>query len=133
MSQLLVYFCRAMDARSQKEILEKDDKYRRLLESINASMLNPFKCSDRKEANNELNIAQHDLSLLKGSEVVLADLSDPNYLYVGCIFEIVHATLYDIPVILVVGENDIGNRIFFQAFCDFIAKEPYGVYPKSIY
>lgn len=123
MYELSVYFARAMDARFREDILSDDEKYLELLRPIGGNIINPFDQKSRNPIQDGLSIAQRDLAKLKESDTVLADLSVPDYQYVGCIFEIVHATINDIPVILNVGERDLSNRVFFQAYCDFIAKD----------
>jgi ubiquinone/menaquinone biosynthesis C-methylase UbiE len=123
MSDLTVYFARAMDARSREDIVLDDEKYIKSLRAIGANIINPFQEKDQNRLQDGWSIAHDDLANLKASDIVLADLSVPHYQYVGCIFEIAHAAMYDIPIILVVGERDFGNRVFFQAYCDFIAKD----------
>lgn len=122
MSELSVYFARAMDARDVKDIKADDEKYIELLSPIGGVIINPYKGKKENPMENGSRVAKDDLELLIESDVVLADLSIPNYQYVGCIFEMVHAANNNIPVILIEGEKDFHNRYFIQAYCDFITK-----------
>lgn len=122
MSELSIYFARAMDARDANDIKAEDEKYMKLVSSIGGFIINPYKEKIHNPLEDGGRVAHDDLELLKISDVVLADLSIPDYQYVGCIFEIVHAANNDIPVILVEGERDFHNRYFIQAYCDFISK-----------
>ena len=123
MSELAVYFVRAMDARPIEDIVSDDKKYTELLRTVDGVIVNPFEQESRNPVEDGLRVAEHDLASLETSDVVLADLSVPDYQYVGCIFEMVHAAVNSIPVIVVVGARDFPNRIFFQAYCDFIARD----------
>lgn len=123
-AELSVYFVRAMDARTPDEVFHDDEKYRQLLAEINAKLTNPFGGRLRDSIADAESIAVNDLIQLKASDVVLADLSVEGYQYVGGLFEIVHATLENLPVILVVGNSDLHTRAFFQAHCEFITQNP---------
>ncbi len=122
MSNLRVYFARAMDARSPAEILLDDQRYLEFLAPIGASLINPFSSQTACPLDDGYDTAEQDLEALRCSDLVLADLSLPDYQYVGCIFEIVHAAIQKIPVILVVGQRNF-DRFFFHAYCEFIARE----------
>jgi ubiquinone/menaquinone biosynthesis C-methylase UbiE len=113
-----------MDARDPKDIILDDEKYTELLNPIGGTLINPYEKNSQSQNPIEdgLIVSQHDLKLLKSSDIVLADLSIPNYQYVGCLFEIVHAAYNEIPVILVEGKRDFHNRYFIQAYCDFITE-----------
>jgi ubiquinone/menaquinone biosynthesis C-methylase UbiE len=118
-----VYFARAMDARPVEDVVADDEKYIRLLEEIGAVIANPFEQDPQNLIQDALSVVERDLANLKASDIVVADLSVPGYQYVGCVFEIVHAAMNDIPVVLVIGERDLHQRVFFQAYCDFITKD----------
>lgn len=122
MPELAVYLARAMDAISPKEIIRNDENYTKLLKSIGGIVINPYKQRNQNPIEDGLTVSQFDLEQLMKSDIVLADLSIPGYQYVGCLFEIVHAAIHDIPVILVEGERDFHNRYFIQAYCEYIAK-----------
>lgn len=122
MSKLSVFFAHAMDARSREDIVLDDEKYTKLLSTIGGVITNPYRQKSQNLIQHGLSIAQRNLMLLRTSDIVLADLSVPNYQYIGCIFEIVHASINDVPVVLVVGDNDFSDRLLFQAYCDFIAR-----------
>ena len=124
MPDLSIYFARAMDAIDVNDIKAADEKYERLLRPINITIVNPYKEKERNPVEDGSSVARDDLRLLMESDIVLADLSIPDYQYVGCIFEIVHAANNNIPVVLVEGERDFHSRYFIQAYCDFIAKTP---------
>jgi ubiquinone/menaquinone biosynthesis C-methylase UbiE len=122
MSELVVYFARAMDDISVENIIFAENEMSQLLEAIGAHIRNPFKENDIALVQDGYSVAEHDLERLRSSDVLLADLSLSGYQYIGCIFEIVHATIKGIPVVLIVGERDFERRVFFQAYCDFIAR-----------
>lgn len=122
MAELSVYFARAMDERDPGDIIRDDENYAELLSHIGGVIKNLYEPKCRNPIEDGLNVAQHDLELLNASDIVLADMSIPNYQYVGCIFEIVHAAINNIPVVLVNGQNNFHNRYFIQAYCNFIAK-----------
>lgn len=124
MSELSVYFARAMDARSPKDIIKDDENYTKLLKTIGGTIINPYKQGNQSPIEDGLTVSQFDLELLLKSDIVLADLSIPGYQYVGCFFEIDRADIHDIPVILVEGERDFHNRHYIQAYCEYIAKTP---------
>ncbi|MCK4760741.1 MAG: class I SAM-dependent methyltransferase [Candidatus Aminicenantes bacterium] len=122
LSELSVYFARAMDEITGKEIVQGDKKYTKLLSPLNINIINPYQEEIEDPVKDGLSIAQRDLELLSESDIVLADLSIPGYQYIGCIFEIVHAYNKDIPVIVVEGERNFHKRLFMQAYCDFICR-----------
>jgi ubiquinone/menaquinone biosynthesis C-methylase UbiE len=123
MPPLSVYFARAMDARPLKDIVADDEKYARLLGKIDGVLMNPFQQRPQDLIQDASKVVERDLANLKNSSVVLADLSIPDYQYVGCIFEIVCAATHNLPVVLVTGEKDLHKRVFFQTYCDFITRD----------
>lgn len=123
MSELSVYFARGMDGRSGADVFLDDEKYSQLLAGIKASLVNPFTGHIHDYVADGYTVATSDLARLQDADVVLADLTVPGYQYVGCIFEIVHAFIQNVPVILTVGKSGFHNRAFFQAYCEFITRE----------
>ncbi len=124
-SELLVYLARAMDARSDVDILLEEEKYSFLLESIGASIANPYKIGPRDPIHNGRRNTDADFRCLKKCGIILADISLKHYQYVGCIFEIVEAVNCAIPIILVVGDSGLHERMYFQSHCEFITREPH--------
>ena len=123
MSELRVYFAHAMDEIPASEVASTEEAYRELLTRIGATITNPYSRRVLDPLHEAFDVVQRDFDALKSSNVVLVDLSLPDYQYVGCVFEMVEATYHDIPVILVVGQSSLDNRVFVQAFSDFIARD----------
>jgi ubiquinone/menaquinone biosynthesis C-methylase UbiE len=123
MTEINIYFARAMDARETDDIILDDEKYTILFAPIGGVIRNLYRHKDKNPVEDGLNVAHSDLELLKSCDIVLADLSMPDYQYVGCIFEIVHAVNLNIPVILVEGPNKFHERFFFQAYCNYITQQ----------
>jgi ubiquinone/menaquinone biosynthesis C-methylase UbiE len=124
MAELSIYYARAMDARCPADIIADAEKYQKLLQPIGGMLINTFQEEGLDVVTESFGIAERDLAVLRTADVVLADLSLEAYQYVGCIFEIVHAVIQQVPVVLVTGQRDFANRVFLQAYCDFIAREP---------
>jgi len=58
-------------------------------------------------------IVEADLAMLRQADVLLVDISATHHRYVGCVCEMVYATLWGIPVVAHVGRNRLAKRPFF--------------------
>jgi nucleoside 2-deoxyribosyltransferase len=65
-------------------------------------------------------LVQRELGVLKTCDVVVADVSIPEWVYCGTLMELVYARLLDIPTVVVVGESSIGNRQWLRAHASWI-------------
>lgn len=119
MSKTKIYYARAIDDRDDKNVWAEDKKIEQLITESGCKFVNPYTGNN---IENYLEIANNDIELLKQCDILLADLSIPAYQYVGVIFEIAFASIFNIPVIIIVGNNKWENRVFFQAYCEFIAR-----------
>ncbi len=66
------------------------------------------------------NLVERDLSILRGADVMLVDVSLPNHQYVGVICEMVYAKQWGIPIVAYTGRSTIGSRLFFRYHCSLI-------------
>ncbi len=122
--KLTIYLARGMDARSHADIIAEERHYLDLISSIGACISNPFDNTEKVPLRDAFDVTRNDLKTLSQSDILLADLPPPDYQYVGCIFEIVRAVQELIPVVLTIGESNLHKRLFFQSYCDFIARKP---------
>lgn len=124
MSELKIYFARAMDGVSREHISARDAEYDALLKPVGGILLNPYGGAPPDLIQDAGGVVESNLKLMSGCDLLLADVSVPAYQYVGCMFEIADAVKHEIPVIVVAGEGDLRRRIYLHAYADFIAGRP---------
>jgi hypothetical protein len=56
-------------------------------------------------------------------DVLLIDMTIPNRNYVGCVGELVYASLAGVPAVVVVGDTDYGDRLWLRAHSTLIVRE----------
>jgi ATP adenylyltransferase len=67
-------------------------------------------------------LVEAERSFLEACDIVLVDLSIPDWQYVGSLMEIVYASMADVPVIAIVGETNIGQRRWLNAHVDYCVR-----------
>jgi ubiquinone/menaquinone biosynthesis C-methylase UbiE len=108
-----------MDALDQSRIIEDDKHVKMELARRRFFIVNPYKeqVIQIEQANQ---IVEKNLKLLKESDVLLVNLTVPNYTYIGVVFEIVQAATLGLPIIAYIGDSHLADRYYLHAFCDFI-------------
>ena len=119
--ELKIYYVRAMDGIDSSEIKRDERKLGSALRKKELSIVNPYTNSDDKLERID-QLIENNLSLLTDSHMVLADLSMRNYIYVGAVFEIVQATDIGHPIVVCVGDSDLGERCYLYYYTNFLCR-----------
>jgi ubiquinone/menaquinone biosynthesis C-methylase UbiE len=120
MSDLRVYLARAMDERPTCEIEAEEDRYTSLLRPLGVQLVNPFEGKRPVVLDDSCDTADRDLQLLRSTDLLLADLSQADYTYVGALCELSFARFLDLPIVTVVGNTRLHERHFLQSFSEFL-------------
>jgi hypothetical protein len=120
-NEIKVYYARAMDDISIVEIKKDDLEVSNLVQERGFSLNNPFE-EYRDISQSYRTIIENNLRLLQSSNVLLANLSIPGYVYVGAIFEIVQAVNFGIPTIIFTGKTMLDKRIYLRYYTQYICE-----------
>lgn len=71
--------------------------------------------TERTDAEVNHFLVRTERQFVESCDLVLVDLSLPDWQYVGSLMEIVYASLAQIPIVAVVGDSEIGARRWLQA------------------
>jgi hypothetical protein len=63
-------------------------------------------------------LVSREIEFLKSCDALVVDLSRPGWQYAGALMEIVYAKVHDLPVIAIVGEANLGKRVWVRAHVD---------------
>ena len=102
-----IYFASPMEGIESRIIKNRYDQIEQYLKKHGHDLINPFPFyakefnSPIKDKPNATTIVNRDLDCLKSSEILLLDFSDENHVYIGCIFEIAYAKVYNKRVIII--------------------------------
>ena len=122
----LIYFARAIDGLDPKEIKTLAEQVGRELAAADMQMVDPYVELPQNVSNCSLDtlrdLVARDLALLKEVNGVLMDLSLVGRSYVGCICELVYASLWRIPVAVYVGDSGIGSRPWLRYHAAHVSK-----------
>ena len=106
---MLVYYARAVDSRDWDEVQSERSRVIGILSAHGMEVINDF--SDGFTSDKEL--VESQLSNLRKCDILIADLSIPDYPYIGCIGEIIYA-------------HQFGKRVYvIYGDCDKILKRPW--------
>lgn len=129
-----IYFAHSIEGRETQEV-ERDIAYYRDLFARNnceARLLSMYEVFEGKffekgyfkDVNLAGMLVETEKRHLEVSDLMLADLSIPGHQYVGALMEVIFAHDRGIPVVGVVGESSIGSRLWLEAHCRLITKDP---------
>ncbi|MCP4303813.1 MAG: methyltransferase domain-containing protein [bacterium] len=122
---LRIFLSHAMDGVSEAHIQASEQRYRQLLAYHDFELVNPYSASSAAQPFlTAESVGRSDMAQLESAHVVIADLSLPHYTYVGAIFEIALAAQRGTPVVAVVGESPIRNRLYLLDNCQFVCERP---------
>ncbi len=132
--QPTIYFAHSIEGRDKQEIEGDISYYRDLLIQNNceAHLLSMYEVFESRFFNEgyfkNVSLAKMLVETEKRhvevSDLALADLSIPGHQYVGALMEIIFAHDKGIPVVAVVGESSIGSRLWLEAHCQLITRDP---------
>lgn len=97
---------------------------------IGYDIINSFeKVGNRISENDICNLVESQIDKIKTCDFVVADLSIPNFMYVGCIGEIIYAHILGKKVYVITGDTGNEQRLwlkyhvtkFFKTFEDVIS------------
>jgi hypothetical protein len=117
-----VYIARAIDDRPPTEIATSHHLMTRALHAAGFASIDPvleFQYDGATEASPvdakmpRLRV-EADLERLRRSDAVLADMSIPGWVYVGCICELVYAHLWRVPSVVITGDSALGTRMWLR-------------------
>lgn len=119
--KLKVYYARAMDGIDHSQIIEDDHLVKATLSRKGLSIVNPY--AERPvQIEQKDKLVENNLELLKESDILLGNLSIHNYTYIGAVFEILQAANLGIPIVVFIGNSNLGNRYYLHYYCNFICK-----------
>ncbi len=125
-----VYLAHSIENRSVAEVHRSIDHVRRELARYGChhplvSMFEVFEArlfgqGYFRHHNFEKMLVACETRYMAACDLVLADLSIPGHQYVGALMEIAYAHEMGLPVVAVVGDSRIGERLWLKAHCDLI-------------
>ncbi len=119
--KLKVYYARAMDGIELSKIMEDERQVKVALSRKEFSIANPYK-EQEVQIEQAGELVENNLKLLKGSDILLGNLSIHNYTYIGAVFEILQAANLDIPIVVYIGNSNLENRFYLHFYCNFICR-----------
>lgn len=84
-------------------------------------LVNPFNGLAAGEVDPR-QVIEENRRLLEQSDVLLANMGRRTYGYVGAVFEIAHAAFLRCPIVVYMGQNDLGGRLYFPHYCGFMCE-----------
>lgn len=124
LSEIKVFFSRAMDGLEPEKVKAHEMKISSALNSLGMSVSNPYKTEDARRTciSGISEIVDDDLVMLEDSHIVLADLSIPGRSYVGALFELAHAYKHGKQIYVWVGDSGNEKRIWLRYYSTAIRK-----------
>ena len=116
MSRPLVYLGRAIDGRAEPDFYGWAQRTESLLLAAGLESVDPVLLySQAAETEvDPFDRVRSDLEYLKRADVALIDISIPGWQYVGCICELVYASRWSIPTVVVADGTDLGDRLWIR-------------------
>jgi ubiquinone/menaquinone biosynthesis C-methylase UbiE len=118
---LRIYYARPMDCLDPSTVSSADDRFRVLLNRYGFILSNPYHPMSSSILEPET-VVRENQRLMKTSNVLIADVSYPDYGYVGLWFEIADAHKLGLPVVLCIGDNNFHHHRYVHYYCDFITR-----------
>ncbi len=110
-----MYIARAVDDRPAQEASATGELFAAALSRAGFTSIDPvLSFRIRRPPADGVGEVESDLRHLRDSDAVLADLSIPGWVYVGCICELVYAKLWGIPSVVIVGSSNIQARLWLR-------------------
>lgn len=119
-----IYFAHAIEERERTDIEAEIANARFRLEDAGVNVLVASMYEALEEvfdedlpldgANKDELLVQCELQFLRASDLLVVDLRNPDWQYVGCLMEIVYAHQAGIPVLAVTGESTIAERLWLR-------------------
>ncbi|MFK7818113.1 MAG: hypothetical protein AB8G99_05310 [Planctomycetaceae bacterium] len=127
-SPLRIYFAHAIEERQQHDIEEEIANARFRLQDAGISVLlsSMYETLEDvfdeelqlKDADLDETLVQCEIQFLQASDLLIVDLRNPGWQYVGCLMEIVYAREAGVPVIALTGESTIKDRLWLRTHVD---------------
>ena len=123
-----VYFGQAMDNQEPINVIRNYEYVKDRLNDSNFDLISTFtleKEAYREEESPEeraKRIVEFDLKVLKECDICLFDLSKKGWVYIGCIFEIAYAKIWNKPIIAVTENSGLDQRTFLIYHVDYFTK-----------
>lgn len=122
-----VYVARAVDQRPVETAHQAVEQLVVMLRAAGFRVVDPvrtpFPGFAGRNILSDFDRVHSDLAWLKRCDAIVADLSIPDWPYVGCICELVYARVYDIPAVVITGENLVGDRIWLRYHADRVVRD----------
>lgn len=112
-----IYYARAIDGESFENELRATRTVRLALGAIGLTLIDPvaiFRARPGFDLVSATPVVEADLDLLRGASAVLMNMTIPDRNYIGCVCELVYASLWNIPTVVIVGSTDYGERIWLR-------------------
>jgi hypothetical protein len=123
----LVYIARAVDHR---DIEEREKDGRDLSAAVAAAgfkpvdpVTTPFPGFSQRNILSDPDRVLNDLAWLRRCDAMIADMSIPDWPYVGCVCELVYARTYEVPAIVITGDSPLGERIWLRFHADAVVHD----------
>ena len=127
-SPLRIYFAHAIEERERGDIEEEiaNARFRLQDANINVLMSSMYEALEDvfddelqlKEANVDDVLVECEIQFLQSSDLLIVDLRNPDWQYVGCLMEIVYAQQAGVPVLALTGESSIKDRLWLRTHID---------------
>ncbi len=122
----MIYVARAVDHRPAEATQRVGRELSAMLTAAGFRPIDPvqtpFPGFAGRNILSEFDRVHSDLAWLRRSDALVADLSIPDWPYVGCICELVYARLYEVPAVVITGDNVIGERVWLQFHADAVVR-----------
>lgn len=124
----LVYIARAVDRRSKSSSRQAGEYLAAKIVEAGFipvdPVVTPFPGFEEQNLQEAYARVLSDLAWLRRCDALVADMSIKDWPYVGCVCELVYARLYDVPSIVITGENELlGDRIWLRYHADFVCRD----------
>ena len=121
-----VYYCRAMDGLSSKEIRAEYEQVNILLARRGFELINAHN-KDQHEVlplndENAIKVVEENLRELCGADCIIINFTIPKHLYVGCIGEMIYAKINRVKVIVIAGDSGVDKHFWTVYHADAIVK-----------
>lgn len=101
-----------IDFQSVPDVIQVWRQYEKVFSETSVTVFSMANYLEAERAQNasDRTIVESCLRELEASDLLIFDCSDLAWTYIGCIFEVVHASILRLPVYTYVGESSHGAR-----------------------
>lgn len=110
-----VFLSQPVDLISAQDIIKKTCFVQNFLNDMGYVIVNSFEKLNNNSNEEQVNeLVKTQIDKIKLSDFIVADLSIPNFTYVGCIGEIIYAHLFEKKAYVIVGNTNNDQRLWLK-------------------